>query len=95
MVEKLWRKVSQLVFNCKEDAETACKQFNQRWQYHQASTEVVPITKHAHLGHPSARAKPNVVGYALAGSVKEFTPVWRMQSKVWVSLSWQPMRWIA
>jgi transposase len=72
--EKLWRKVRQLVFNCQEDAEAACKQFNQRWKYHQASGEATPITKQAHPGSPSAGAEPDVVGYALTGSVQEFTP---------------------
>jgi len=72
--EKMWRKVCQPVFNCQEDAETACKQFNQRWKYHQASVEVTPITKHAHPGRPSAGVEPGVVGYVLTGDVKEFTP---------------------
>jgi len=72
--EKLWRKVSQPVFNCQEDAEAACKQFNQGWKYHQASMEVRPITKHAHPGRPSAGTEPEVVGYALSGSVQEFSP---------------------
>lgn len=72
--EKLWRKVSQPVFNCQEDAEAACKQFNQRWKYHQASAEVTPVTKHAHPGRPSVGAEPDVVGYTLTGSVQAFTP---------------------
>jgi len=72
--EKLWRKVSQPVFNCQEDAEAACKQFNQRWKYHRASMEVRPITKHAHPGRPSVGTEPEVVGYALSGSVQEFSP---------------------
>lgn len=72
--EKLWRKVSQPAFNCQEDAEAACKQFNQRWKYHQASMEVRPITKHAHPGRPSIGTEPEVVGYALSGSVQEFSP---------------------
>ncbi len=72
--EKLWRKVSQPVFNCQEDAEAACKQFNQRWKYHQASMEATPVTKHAHPGRPSVGTEPEVVGYALSGSVQAFTP---------------------
>jgi transposase len=72
--EKQWRKVCQPVFNCQEDAETTCKQFNQRWKYHQASGEVTPVTKHAHPGRPSAGTEPDVIGYALTGSVKECTP---------------------
>ena len=72
--EKLWRKVCQPVFNCREDAEVACKQFNQRWQYHQASTEVTPVTKHTHPGRPSTGTEPDVVGYALTSSVQVFTP---------------------
>jgi transposase len=72
--EKQWRKVCQPVFNCQEDAEAACKQFNQRWKYHQASGEVTPVTKHAHPGRPSAGTEPDVIGYALTGRVKEFTP---------------------
>jgi transposase len=71
--EKQWRKVCHPVFNCQEDAEAAHKQFNRRWKYHQASAEVIPITKHAHPGRPSAGAEPDVVGYALTGSVKAYT----------------------
>jgi transposase len=33
---------------------------------------VIPITKHAHPGRPSAGAEPDVVGFALAGSVKAY-----------------------
>jgi transposase len=72
--EKQWRKVCQPVFNCQEDAEAACKQFNQRWKYHQASAEAIPITKHSHPGRPSTGAEPDVVGYALTGSVKAYPP---------------------
>jgi transposase len=35
---------------------------------------VIPITKHAHPGRPFAGVDPDVVGYALTGSVKAFTP---------------------
>jgi transposase len=72
--EKQWRKVCQPVFNCQEDAEAACRQFNQRLKYHQASGEVTPVTKHAHVGRPAAGTEPDVIGYALTGSVKEFSP---------------------
>lgn len=52
--EKQWRKVCQAVFNCQEDAEAACKQFNQRWKYHRATEQVTPITHYAHSGRPAA-----------------------------------------
>jgi transposase len=34
---------------------------------------VIPITKHAHPGRPSAGAEPGIVGYALTGELREFT----------------------
>jgi transposase len=68
--EKQWRKVCQPVFNCQEDAEAACKQFNQRWKYHRATEQVTPITQYAHAGRPAAGAQPGVVGYTLTGSVE-------------------------
>jgi transposase len=69
-VEKQWRKVCQAVFNCQEDAEAACKQFNQRWKYHRATEQVAPIIQYAHSGRPAAGAQPDVVGYTLRGSVE-------------------------
>lgn len=72
--EKQWRKVCQPVFNCQEDAETACAQFNQRWKYHQASAQVTPITQYAHPGRPTSGAQPDVVGYALTGIVELYQP---------------------
>jgi len=68
--EKQWRKVCQPVFNCQEDAEAACKQFNQRWKYHRATEQVTPITQYAHSGRPAAGAQPEVVGYTLTGVVE-------------------------
>jgi len=70
--EKQWRKVCQFVFNCQEDAEAACKQFNQHWKYHQASQKITPITQYAHSGRPAAGAQPDVVGYSLIGSVEPY-----------------------
>jgi transposase len=67
--ERQWRKVCQPVFNCREDAEAARKQFNQRWKYHRATEQVTPITQYAHSGRPAAGAQPDVVGYTLTGSV--------------------------
>jgi len=71
--EKQWRKVCQPVFNCQEDAEAACKQFNQRWKYHRASEQVTPITQYAHSGRPAAGTQPDVVGYLLSGVVEPYT----------------------
>ena len=70
--EKQWRKVCQPVFNCQEDAETACKQFNQHWKYHRATQQVTPITQYAHSGRPAAGAQPEVVGYSLTGVVEPY-----------------------
>lgn len=68
--EKEWRKVCQAVFNCHEDAEAACKQFNQRWKYHRATEQVTPNTQYAHSGRPATGTRPDVVGYTLTGSVE-------------------------
>ena len=68
--EKQWRKACQPVFNCQEDAEAACKQFNQRWKYHRATQQVTPITQYAHSGRPVTGSQPDVVGYTLTGSVE-------------------------
>jgi transposase len=67
--EKQWRKVCQTAFNCQEDAEAACKRFNQHWKYHRATEQVTPITQYAHVGRPAAEAQPDVVGYTLTGTV--------------------------
>jgi transposase len=64
--EKQWRKVCQTLFNCQEDAQAACKQFNQRWKYHRATQPVTPITQYAHSG------RPQVVGYCLTGVVEPY-----------------------
>jgi transposase len=68
--EKQWRKVCQPVFNCQEDAEAACRQFNQRWKYHRASEQVTPTIQYAHAGRPAAGVQPGVVGYTLTGSIE-------------------------
>jgi transposase len=60
--EKQWRKVCQVVFNCQEDAEAACKQFNQCWKYHRATELVTPIRQYAHAGRLAAGAQPDVTG---------------------------------
>ncbi len=70
--EKQWRKVCQPVFNCQEDAQAACKQFNQRWKYHRATEQVTPITQYAHSGRPAAGTQPDVVGYSLTGVVEPY-----------------------
>lgn len=68
--EKQWRKVCQPVFNGREDAETACKQFNQRWKYHRTSGQVTPMMQYAHSGRPAAGTQPDVVGYLLTGGIE-------------------------
>lgn len=67
--EKRWHKLGGQTFNCQEDAETAAKQFNQGWKFHQADAEVVPITQYARRGRPSVEDQPEIVGYALKGSI--------------------------
>jgi transposase len=71
--EKQWRKVCQPVFNCQEDAVAASKQFNQRWKYHRTTEQVTPITQYAHVGRPATGSQPEVVGYALTGTVTVYT----------------------
>jgi len=68
-IEKQWHKLTLQIFNCQEDAQTAAKQFNQRWKFHQASAELVPITQYARRGRPAAEDQPEVVGYALKGNI--------------------------
>ena len=53
----------------KEDAETAAKPFNQGWKFHQAVAEAAPITQYARRGLPAAEDEPEIVGYALKGSI--------------------------
>jgi transposase len=67
--EKQWHKLGLQTFNCQEDAETAVKQFIQGWKFHQADAELVPITQYARRGRLSAEDKPEIVGYALTGSI--------------------------
>jgi transposase len=67
--EKLWHKLRLQTFNCQEDAETAAKQFNQGWRFHQAVAEAAPITQYARRGRPSAEDEPKIVGYGLQGSI--------------------------
>lgn len=68
-IEKQWHKLTLQTFNCQEDAQTAAKQFNQRWKLHQAGVEVVPITQYARRGRPAAEDQPEVVGYGLKGNI--------------------------
>lgn len=65
-----WHKVCQTVFNCPEDAANACKQFNQRWKYHQASPHVTSVTRYPHAGRPATGAQPEIVGYTLTGTLE-------------------------
>jgi transposase len=67
--EKKWHKLSLQTFNCQKDAETAAKQFNQGWKFHQAVAETAPVTHYAKPGRPSAEDKPEIIGYSLKGSV--------------------------
>jgi transposase len=67
--EKQWHKLNLQTFNCQEDAETAAKQFNQGWKFHQAVVEAVPITQYARRGRPSADDEPEIVGYGLKGGI--------------------------
>ena len=67
--EKQWHKLGLQTFNCQEDAETAAKQFNQGWKFHQAVAEAAPITQYARRGRPSAEDEPEIVGYGLKGSI--------------------------
>jgi transposase len=67
--EKQWHKLGLQTFNCQEDAETAAKQFNQSWKFHQAVAEAAPITQYPRRGRPSTEDKPEIVGYGLKGSV--------------------------
>ncbi|HMN29527.1 MAG TPA: IS1634 family transposase [Caldilineaceae bacterium] len=68
-IEKQWHKLTLQTFNCQEDAQTAAKQFNLRWKFHQASAEVVPITQYARRGRPATEDQPEVVGYGLKGNI--------------------------
>ena len=67
--EKEWHKLSLQTFNCQEDAETAAKQFNQGWKFHQVAAEAAPITRYAKRGRPAAEDEPEIVGYGLKGSL--------------------------
>lgn len=67
--EKQWHKLSLQTFNCQEDAQTAAKQFNQGWKFHQAIAETAPITHYAKPGRPSADDELEIVGYGLMGSL--------------------------
>lgn len=67
--EKRWHKLVGQAFNCQEDAETAAKQFNQGWKFHQADAQVIPITQYTRRGRPAAEDKPEIVGYGLKGAI--------------------------
>ena len=71
---KAWRKLSGQTFNCQEDAEAALAEVQQRWKYHQAEAEAVPLTGYPGPGRPAAGATPDVVGYQLQGTVKLSEP---------------------
>jgi transposase len=67
--EKEWRKLCQPEYKCQADAETAVQRFNQRWKYHQATSQVEPITKYAHPGRPATATEPDIVAYRLTGTI--------------------------
>jgi transposase len=64
-----WRQLTSQRFNCRADAEAALAEVQQRWKYHQATAEAVPLTRYPGPGRPAAGATPDVVGYQLQGDV--------------------------
>ena len=69
--QKEWRKLEEQRFNCQADAEKALEQFNQKWKYHQANAEAVPLLQYLRQGRPTAADQKEAVGYTLTGSVAE------------------------
>lgn len=67
--EKEWRKLCQPEYQCQADAETAVQRFNQRWKYHQATSQLEPITKYAQPGRPATATEPDIVAYRLTGTI--------------------------
>jgi transposase len=67
-----WRKLTGQSFNCREDAEAALVEVQQRWKYHQAVAEAVPLTRYPGPGRPAAGTTPDVVGYQLQGDVSRW-----------------------
>lgn len=74
-IEKEWRKLKQVTFNCEPDADKACDHFNKRWKYHQVTAEAVPLTQYVRRGRPSTGDEPELVGYKLQGEVAASEPL--------------------
>jgi transposase len=70
---KEWRKLEGQIFNCQADAEKALEQFNQKWKYHRAVAQAIPVRQYSRRGRPTAEDQKEVMGYNLQGSLEEDT----------------------
>lgn len=67
---KDWRKFQEQTFKCQADAQAALDQWNQKWKYHQAKSEVHPLLGFSRPGRPAAQDQKEVLGYILRGEVE-------------------------
>jgi len=67
--EVAWRKVCRQMFNCREDAEQAQQNFDERLKYHQTHAEIQSVSQYLQPGRPAAGTQPEVIGYQLKGGV--------------------------
>jgi transposase len=68
-------------FNCQADAETAAKQFNQRWKYHQAPARWNRSPNMPGLDAQPLKIQPGIVAYGLAGSISDLTKPGKSQNE--------------
>jgi transposase len=66
----LWHLSNQL-FDCEQDAQSAAKKAVKSLKYHQCTWIIDPVKKHMKSGRPKAEDRPEVVGYRILGALAE------------------------
>jgi transposase len=61
--EKLWWHLSNRVFECEKDCAEEIKKLLKKLKYHQVSTQIVPVKKHAGLGRPKKDIQAEIIGF--------------------------------
>lgn len=63
--EKLWKKISQQLFSCKEDAKNAAKKLRRNLKFHSVNYNIKGITGYSCKGRPTKEAELKVKGYKI------------------------------
>ena len=68
------KRLSNQVFNCKEDAKKALKKISKKWVYYQIKdVELITIEKYPAKGKPKKDAQKQIIGYNIKATIEENT----------------------